>query len=267
MLYTHKVRNVQAKVRLYEQMAEQRQDSTRPLQRAHYGLANQIKSLRLYDVVLQLILERFPTGEIRVVDIGCGGGLLLLAAQVAEDGYNCGVAPRVSVRGVSIDDRERQETERNVGCLVATPEQASHEWAGWANVVTAMNTLEHVNDPLALLGHIKRMLQPDGILVVDVPNNFILSHRCALVGRWPPLDIGEHINHFTPKTLDRLMKTGGFTPQRRLPGRWRGSEALGSKSSVRAMMRWAIARALMAATAGRAQVFPHMTMAYKNGSA
>ena len=74
----------------------------------------------------------------------------MLAAQ-SVDGYNCGVPPRFNVRGISIDPRERSETERSVGCPVLFPDEAAAAWTGWADVVTLMNVFEHVNDPFTLL--------------------------------------------------------------------------------------------------------------------
>ena len=114
--------------------------------------------------------------------MGCAGGLFLLAAQVVDDGYNFGVPPRFKVRGVSIDPREQRDTEKNVGCPVETPERAAAAWPAWADVVTALNTLEHVNEPRRLLACIKQMLRPGGRLVIDVPNNYVLVRRVGASG-------------------------------------------------------------------------------------
>ena len=126
-----------------------------------------------------------------------------------------------------------------------------------------MNTLEHVNAPLQLLSEIKAILRPGGVLVVDVPNNYVLAHRSRLRGRWPVLELGEHINHFTPSTMDQLVASVGFRPIARLPGLVRGVGGLGQDPGVRKRVRWVIARLLMALTGGAIQTFPHMTMIYR----
>ncbi len=262
MLFTHTVQTVEGKIQHYEKLANERVDTTSGLSPAHYGLANQIKSVGLYELVLQFIAETIPEGSVNFVDVGCAGGLFLLAAQ-AIDGYHCGVPPRFNVRGISIDPRERSETERNVGCPVVFPQEAASEWAGWADVITLMNVLEHVNEPFELLSQLKRMLKPGGLLVIDVPNNSVVSMRGQLLGRWPELDLGEHINHFVPATLDGLLRRAGFTPVRRLPGMLKSLESLAAKPGMRAKARWALASAIMMATMKRVQLFAQMTIAYR----
>ncbi len=181
--------------------------------------------------------SRFPRATSTFVDVGCAGGLFLLAAQ-AIDGYHCGVAPRFNVRGISIDPRERSETERNVGCPVLFPDEAAETWPGWADVVTLMNVLEHVCAPFELLSQLKRILKPGGMVLIDVPNNAVVSMRGQLVGRWPELDLGEHINHFAPSTLDRLLIRAGFAPVRRFSGMFNGVESLAIKTTARSVARW-----------------------------
>jgi len=262
MLYTHFVQTIEGKIAHYDSLARERTDTTSVLSPAHYGLANQIKSVGLYERVLRYIVNAVPEGHVNFVDVGCAGGLFLLAAQ-SIDGYHCGVAPRFNVRGISIDPRERNETERNVGCPVLFPDQAASEWAGWADAVTLMNVLEHVSAPFELLAQLKRILKPGGLLLVDVPNNAVVSLRGRLLHRWSELDLGEHINHFVPSTLDRLLLRSGFSPAKRFLGMYKGVESLAIPPGLRSTARWFVASALMLATMRRAQLFPHMTMAYR----
>jgi len=264
MLFTRSVQTIEAKVLHYDQLARERVDTTSALSPAHYGLANQIKSVGLYERMLQFVATTIPEGNVNFIDVGCAGGLFLLAAQ-SIDGYHCGVPPRFNVRGISIDPRERSETERNVGCPVLFPDEAAAAWTGWADVVTLMNVLEHVSAPYDLLCQLKRILKPGAWLLIDVPNNSVVSIRGRLLGRWPELDLGEHINHFVPGTLDRLLVRAGFRPAKRFTGMYKGVESLAISPGPRAAARWAAASLTMAATAKRLQLFPHMTMAYRAG--
>ncbi len=262
MLFTHRVQTIEAKIAHYDKLANERTDTTSVLSPAHYGMANQIKSVGLYERALQYVVEQIPKGKINFVDVGCAGGLFLLAAQ-AIDGYHCGVEPRFDVRGISIDPRERSETQRNVACPVLFPAQAAEAWSAWADVVTLMNVLEHVCAPYELLCQLRLILKPCGLLLIDVPNNAVVSLRGRLVRRWPELDLGEHINHFVPSTLDRLLTRAGFNPVRRFNGMLKGVESQAIKATPRTVLRWTAASAIMFATGGRVQLFPHMTMAYR----
>jgi hypothetical protein len=49
MLYTHWVQSIAGKIPHYDQLARERVDTTSGLSPAHYGLANQIKSVGLYE--------------------------------------------------------------------------------------------------------------------------------------------------------------------------------------------------------------------------
>ena len=262
MLYTHRVQSIAGKIQHYDQLAQERVDTTSALSPAHYGLANQIKSVGLYELALQYIVKAIPSGKINFVDVGCAGGLFLLAAQ-SVDGYNCGVPPRFNVRGISIDPRERSETERSVGCPVLFPQEADAAWTGWADVVTLMNVLEHVNDPFTLLSKLRQILKPGGLLLIDVPNNSVVSMRGRLRGRFPELDLGEHINHFVPGTLDTLLIRAGFIPTRRFFGMYKGVESMAIAPGARTAARWLASSVVMLATLHKVQLFAHMMMAYR----
>jgi 2-polyprenyl-3-methyl-5-hydroxy-6-metoxy-1,4-benzoquinol methylase len=260
MLYTHRVHSIAGKILHYDQLARERMDTTSALSPAHYGLANQIKSVPQYERVLQFIVKAIPEGNINFVDVGCAGGLFLLAAQ-AVDGYNC-VPPRFNVRGISIDPRERSETERSVGCPVMFPDEAAAGWAGWADVVTLMNVLEHVNDPFTLLGQLKRILKPGGLLVIDVPNNSVVSLRGSLRHRWPELDLGEHINHFVPpRWIGFQLEQASL--RKRFLGMYKGVVSLAITPGARTAARWLVSSVVLLATLHRVQIFPNMTMAYR----
>jgi SAM-dependent methyltransferase len=126
-----------------------------------------------------------------------------------------------------------------------------------------MNVLEHVSDPFTLLSQLMRILKPGGLLLIDVPNNSVVSLRGRLLHRWPELDLGEHVNHFVPVTLDRLLIRDGFTPKQRFFGMYKGIESLAITPGARAAMGWLFSSMVMLATLRRVQLFAHMTMAYR----
>src|ERR1035441_7894198 len=62
MLYTHFVQTIQGKVEHYDSLARERTDTTSSLSPAHYGLANQIKSVGLFERVLHSVADALSDG-------------------------------------------------------------------------------------------------------------------------------------------------------------------------------------------------------------
>jgi len=82
--------------------------------------------------------------------------------------------------------------------------------------VTLVAVIEHLVDPYHILGEIRRVLKPAGVLIIGTPNAASLSNRIRiLLGRRPrtSFDIGwdgGHLLYFTPKELKVLLRQYGF---------------------------------------------------------
>ena len=73
------------------------------------------------------------------------------------------------------------------------------------DVVVAGEVLEHLADPAAAVGHVRRVLRPGGRFVGSVPNAFRLKSRIRFAaGRHPETD-DTHLQLFTPANLRRLL--------------------------------------------------------------
>jgi SAM-dependent methyltransferase len=77
------------------------------------------------------------------------------------------------------------------------------------DVVILNHTLEHLSDPLGALIKAKTLLKKGGIIFIDVPNFGSLSSQ-ILRKNWSYLAPEEHIWHFTPTTLKKLLGKAGF---------------------------------------------------------
>ncbi len=140
----------------------------------------------------------------RILDVGCGNGDFLAAMK--ERGWEVhgtefsGAGARIS-RDKGIEVREGD-------LRAAAFPDASFD------VVTLWHVLEHLADPLADLAEARRVLRPDGLLVVEVPNIAVPTFRSCR-GAWFGLDLPRHLQHFTPATLERTLARAGFAPLRR----------------------------------------------------
>ena len=144
-------------------------------------------------------IKRFkPDGAL--LDVGCNIGMFMKAAR--DGGF--------AVTGV----------ELNAGCaaygrenFVLDIRSASLEGAafpaGTSDVVTLFDVLEHVPDPRALLSGVRRTLKPGGLLVVQSPNLDSFMAR-LMKENWNWLTPPDHLYHFTPGALVRLLENGGF---------------------------------------------------------
>lgn len=77
------------------------------------------------------------------------------------------------------------------------------------DLITLWDVLEHVGDPGALLARLREWLAPDGRLVIETQD--VSSPTARLLGkRWHHYKHGEHLFHFSPRTLRTLLERAGF---------------------------------------------------------
>ena len=125
----------------------------------------------------------------RVLDVGCGGGLLTegMAARGAEvTGIDMGKAPLTVAR------LHRHESGLEIDYRQATAEQlASEEPAGF-DIVTCLEMLEHTPDPAAVIDACARLIRDDGYIFLSTINRNPKSWLFAVVG-------AEYILNLLPK--------------------------------------------------------------------
>ena len=133
-----------------------------------------------------------------ILDVGSGSGRLM--AVLAAWGFQVhGVEP--SARAV--------DAARAAGLDVCRGTIANVSGTERFDVVVLSHVLEHVVDPVDVLADARRLLRPNGRLVVAIPNRQCLERR--LFGpHWDGWDVPRHVHHFDPDTLRRLLSRCGF---------------------------------------------------------
>jgi SAM-dependent methyltransferase len=141
-------------------------------------------------------------GEGRLLDFGCGGGSYLERMQ--RQGWR--------VTGVDASERAvlRIRDELGLEAFTGTLPHPALKPATY-DVITMWHSLEHVHDPLRVLREARRLLTPEGKLLVAVPNIDSLPFRW-FGGTWFGLDLPRHLTHFTPWTLTLMLQRAGFRP-------------------------------------------------------
>ncbi len=145
-----------------------------------------------------------PTGSRRLLDIGCGAGDFLLACR--QRGW---IGVGIEQAGAPV-----MQQQGELGITVVPPERMHELVEGSFEVVTIWHVLEHLPEPRAVLEGVRRLLAPNGRLVVEVPN--FGSWQARLGGAdWFHIDVPRHLLHFDRRALEGLLTRAGFDVERR----------------------------------------------------
>lgn len=136
----------------------------------------------------------------RLLDVGCATGGFLAAA--AADGWSS-----VGIE-LSRDAAAIAREEYRLDVLEGDIESAPLEPAQFG-LVTLWHVLEHLPDPLGALERVRKLLAPDGLAFIELPNWNSLG-RVAKGAKWSQLKPPEHINFFTPKSLRLAAERSGL---------------------------------------------------------
>lgn len=174
--------------------------------------------LRLDYITAQITAEfgrdraaQAPLDGLRLLDIGCGGGLVAepmarLGAQVTgadAAAGNIAVAQlHAAEQGLGIDYR-------------ATSAETLADAGERFDVVLALEIIEHVTDPAAFVATCQRLLKPGGLLILSTLNRSARSFGAAIIGaewimRWLPRGTHDWNRFITPDELAGLAQGAGL---------------------------------------------------------
>ena len=148
----------------------------------------------------------------RVVDVGCGGGIL--SEAMARAGANV-TGIDLSEKALSVARLHRLESGIEVDYRLTAAEALAAEAAQSYDLVTCMELLEHVPDPAALVAACATLAKPGGVIVFSTINRNPKAYLFAVIG-------GEYLLRLLPRgTHDyaRFLKPselGAFARRARL---------------------------------------------------
>ena len=136
-----------------------------------------------------------------ILDVGCASGLFLTLAAEA----------RFDSTGIEPSDALRSQAQAALGgkcrILGGTLEKSPLQPASF-DAVTLWDVLEHIPDPLAMLGKCRDLLKPGGYLFLNVPD--LDSLQARILGRRWPLLLAEHLNYFNRPSLELCGRKAGL---------------------------------------------------------
>lgn len=144
-------------------------------------------------------LSRFLAPGGRVLDVGCGRGVIL--GPLADRGFE--------VHGVEISAEAARGADSRAEIRIASSlDEAGYE-ADFFDQVVIWHVLEHVEDPRGTLEEAARILRPAGRLIVAMPN-FSSAQARWTGAAWFHLDLPRHLYHFPLAALEALLRSAGF---------------------------------------------------------
>jgi 2-polyprenyl-6-hydroxyphenyl methylase/3-demethylubiquinone-9 3-methyltransferase len=128
---------------------------------------------------LDYINRLAPLAGRRVIDVGCGGGLLTegMARRGAQvTGIDMGKAP------LGVARLHQLESGLDIEYRQATAEQLAASHAGSFDIVTCLEMLEHVPDPGAVIAACAQLIREDGHIFLSTINRNPKAYLFAVVG-------------------------------------------------------------------------------------
>ncbi len=154
-----------------------------------------------------------PFEGLRLLDIGCGGGLI--SEPMARLGATV-VGADAAERNIPVAQIHAEQSGLDIDYRCITAEEMAADGEQF-DVVLNMEVVEHVSDPLAYLTACQELLKPGGLMICSTINRNPKSFAVAIVGaewvmRWLPKGTHEWNKFITPDELKALFVQAGLTP-------------------------------------------------------
>lgn len=159
------------------------------------------------------LAEHLPFRGLRILDIGCGGGLL--SEPMARLGADV-VGADAAERNIPVARVHAEEQGLTIDYRHTTAEDMARAGERF-DAVLNMEVVEHVADPLAYLTACHDLLKPGGLMTCSTINRNPKSFLMAIVGaehvmRWLPKGTHEWSKFITPDELFDLLRQSGLDP-------------------------------------------------------
>ena len=132
----------------------------------------------------------------KVVDVGCGGGIL--AESISQSGADT-TGIDLSEKALKVAELHALEVGANLTYRSISAEDLADEQAEQYDVVTCMEMLEHVPDPASVVRACAKLCKPGGTLFFSTLNRNPKSYLFAIIG-------AEYILKLLPKGTHEYTK-------------------------------------------------------------
>ena len=149
------------------------------------------------------LINSFSSSKGKLLDIGAGTGDFLLTAK--NNGWSTmGVEPSEKAKAIAI--------QKGIQFVVSTQELESHSF----DVITMWHVLEHVPNLENQIKELKRLVKPNGTIIIAVPN--FKSYDAKYYGKfWAAYDVPIHFWHFSKTAIKLLFENEEIKLEKVLP--------------------------------------------------
>ncbi|MCZ7622145.1 MAG: class I SAM-dependent methyltransferase [Candidatus Kuenenia sp.] len=144
-----------------------------------------------------------PLAPGRLLEVGCASGVFL--HHMAGQGWQ--------VEGIEFSEKAAQAAAQHGYHVHAGPLETAPKPDEPFDLVVGWMVLEHLHDPIGGLKKLREWTKPGAWLVLSVPNSASLEFR-LFKEKWYALQLPNHLHHFTPETLGRVLQAGGWTMEK-----------------------------------------------------
>ncbi len=161
---------------------------------------------------LDFIDRRADLAGKRVLDVGCGGGIL--SESMAERGASV-VAIDASEAPISVARLHQRESGSGVDYRMATVEEIVEDNEAPFDVVTCLELVEHVPDPESVVAACASLLKPGGHAFFSTINRNPKSYLFAIIGaeyvlKLLPKGTHDYAKFIRPSELDASARRAGL---------------------------------------------------------
>ena len=145
---------------------------------------------------LNYVAKQVPLKDKKILDVGCGGGLL--SEALAREGADV-VALDLAEELIEIAKLHLYESNVKVDYRLQSVESLAEEMAGQFDAITCMEMLEHVPNPSSILRACEKLLKPGGKCFISTLNRTPAAFAIAILG-------AEYLANLLPKGTHDYQK-------------------------------------------------------------
>lgn len=165
---------------------------------------------------MQFITDHCPLINKRVLDIGCGAGILT-ESMVRRGAHVTGIDASLPLIDLAKQHALQSELpSENYEYECSNIETYAHAHQGAFDMITCMELLEHVPDPEALLNTCAVLLKPKGKFFLSTINRHPKAYLFAILGaeyalRLLPIGTHHYDKFIRPSEMEAGLRKAGFT--------------------------------------------------------